>query len=131
MLKWLTLKTSDLDLYVNAPVTAFLYLFVNPCDFIRHLLISRLSIHTDLINMTVPRQSFYYCCVVIVFVILSCLILAALIICCERVDPLALLCLTFSCVLSFFVNGVLGQLLYLIVSIPDLCPLPYFNLKLQ
>ena len=40
--------------------------------------------------------------------------------CWERTDLLAFLCVMFSC---FF---VLGQVWYLIVSIPDLCLLPYF-----
>ena len=40
---------------------------------------------------------------------------------------LALLKVMFSGVLSLFHNGVLGQVWYLIVSIPDLCLLPYFN----
>ena len=40
---------------------------------------------------------------------------------------LALLKVMFSGVLPLFHNGVLGQVWYLIVSIPDLCLLPYFN----
>ena len=44
----------------------------------------------------------------------------------ERGDLLALLCVIFSCALVTFPYGVLGQVLYLIVSIPDLCILSYF-----
>ena len=41
--------------------------------------------------------------------------------CWERADLLALVCvfITFPC-------GILGQVWYLIVSIPDLCHLPYY-----
>ena len=42
----------------------------------------------------------------------------------ERADLLALLCVMFSCVLVTFPYGVLGQMWYLIVSIPDI---PYFH----
>ena len=45
--------------------------------------------------------------------------------CCERVYLLALLCVMFSCVVtSPYV--VQGKVWYLIVSIPDICLLPYF-----
>ena len=46
----------------------------------------------------------------------------------ERVDLLALLCVMFSCVFFTFQYGVLGQVCYLIVLIPDLCLL--FSLSL-
>ena len=46
--------------------------------------------------------------------------------CWERADLLALLCGMFSCVFVTFPYGVLGQVWYLIVSIPDRCILPYF-----
>ena len=39
---------------------------------------------------------------------------------------LALLNVMLSCVFVTFLFGVLGQVLYLIVLIPDLCLLPYF-----
>ena len=49
--------------------------------------------------------------------------------CWERADLLALLCVMFSCVFVTFIYGVLygvpGQVWHLIVSIPDLCLLPY------
>ena len=44
----------------------------------------------------------------------------------ERADLLALLYVMFSCVFVTFPYGVLGQIWYLIVSIPDLCLLSYF-----
>ena len=40
---------------------------------------------------------------------------------------LALLYLKFSCVFVTFPSGFLGHVLYLIVSIPDICLLLYFN----
>ena len=46
----------------------------------------------------------------------------------ERAGLLAFLCVTFSCAFITFPYGVLGQVWYLIVSIPDLCLLTYFNL---
>ena len=50
--------------------------------------------------------------------------------CWERADFLALLCMKFSCVFVTFPYGILGQVWYLIVSIPDLCLLPYHSLAL-
>ena len=47
--------------------------------------------------------------------------------CWERADLLALLCVMFSCVFVTFPYGVLGQVWYLIVSIPDICLLPFFG----
>ena len=44
----------------------------------------------------------------------------------KRADLLALLCVMFYCVFGTFPCGVLGQVWYLIVSIPDLCLLSYF-----
>ena len=46
--------------------------------------------------------------------------------CWEMANPLALLCVMFSCVFVTLSYGVLGQVWYLIVWIPDLCILPYF-----
>ena len=40
-----------------------------------------------------------------------------------KTDLFALLCMMFSFVFVTFPCGVLGQVWYLIVSIPDLCPL--------
>ena len=47
--------------------------------------------------------------------------------CWKRVNLLALLYVMFSCVFVSFRNGVLGQVWYLIASIPDLSLLPYFD----
>ena len=47
--------------------------------------------------------------------------------CWERANLLALLYVMFSCVFATFLCGVLGQVWYLIVSIPDLCFLTYFK----
>ena len=47
--------------------------------------------------------------------------------CWERADLLALLYVMFSCVFVTFPYGVLGQVCYLIVSIPDFCHLPFFE----
>ena len=41
--------------------------------------------------------------------------------------PLGSLSVMFSCVFVTFPHGVLGQVWYLIISIPDLCLLPYFK----
>ena len=38
-------------------------------------------------------------------------------------------CVIFSCTFVTFLCGVLGQVWYLIVLIPDICLLPYFRLK--
>ena len=43
-----------------------------------------------------------------------------------KADLLALLCVMFSCVFDTFPCVILDQVRYLIVSIPDLCLLPYF-----
>ena len=51
--------------------------------------------------------------------------------CWERADPLGLLCVMFSCVFVTFPCGVLDQEWYFIVSIPDLCFLPYFRHELS
>ena len=46
--------------------------------------------------------------------------------CLVRADLLALLYVMVSCVFVTFLYGVLGQVWHLIVSILDLCILPYF-----
>ena len=46
--------------------------------------------------------------------------------CWERADLLALV-LMLNCVIVTFTFGILGQVWYLIVSIPDLSPLSYFQ----
>ena len=45
--------------------------------------------------------------------------------CWERADLLALVCGVYCEFVTFI--GILGQVWYLIVSIPDLCTLTYFN----
>ena len=47
--------------------------------------------------------------------------------CWERANLLALLCVMLYCVFVSFPCGFLGQVWYLIVSIPDLYLLTYFN----
>ena len=47
--------------------------------------------------------------------------------CWEGANLLAVLYVMFSCVFVTFPCGVLGQVWYLIVSIPDLCLLPYYE----
>ena len=54
-----------------------------------------------------------YCCLVVT--------------CWERADPLALF-VVINCVIVTFPYGILGQVLYLIVSIPDHCPFLTFIL---
>ena len=49
--------------------------------------------------------------------------------CWERADLLAPLFVTFSFAFVTFLYGVLGQVWYFIVSIPDLCILSYFLIK--
>ena len=46
--------------------------------------------------------------------------------CWERANLLALLCVMFSCVFVNYPYDVLGQVWYMIVSIPVLCLLPSF-----
>ena len=47
--------------------------------------------------------------------------------CLERADLMALLCVMFPCVFVTFPYGVLDQVWYLIVLIPDCCLLTYFH----
>ena len=47
--------------------------------------------------------------------------------CWDRADLLVLLYVGFSYVFVTFPYGILGQVWYLIVCIPDLCLLPYFR----
>ena len=51
--------------------------------------------------------------------------------CWERADLLAHLYVMFSCVFVTFPYGFLGQMWYFIVSIPDICLLPYFTSKMS
>ena len=45
----------------------------------------------------------------------------------ERADLLALVCCVYCEFVSHFPIGILGQVWYLIVSIPDLCTLTYLH----
>ena len=67
---------------------------------------------------------FSYLC--FVFVTFSCLFIAGW----ERAEQMALLYLMYYCVFVTFPRGVLGQVLCMIVSIPDLCLLSYFNIEM-
>ena len=49
------------------------------------------------------------------------------VICWERADLVALLYVMFYCVFVTFPCGILGQVWYLIVSIPDLCLFSFLN----
>ena len=85
--------------------------------------------------LTVPRRCFF-CGSFILFAFHVChavlSVLCSLVVTCrERADLLALLYVMFSCVFVTFPYGVLGLMLYLIVSIPDLCLLPYFKRPLK
>ena len=68
-----------------------------------------------------PFVDIFAVCVLCLSVILSCLFLARW----EKADLLALLNVMFSYVFVTFPYGVLGQACYLIVSILDLCFLPF------
>ena len=59
-----------------------------------------------------PLYASYYMCLVVT--------------CWERADLLALVCGVYLRVCHFLI-GILGQVWYLIVSIPDLCILTYFE----
>ena len=83
--------------------------------------------------LTIPRRCFfcgsfcYLCVCVCLSYCLVCSLQLFLATCWERGDILSLLFVMFSCVFVTFLNGVLGQICYLIVSIHDLCLLPYFG----
>ena len=64
---------------------------------------------------------------VLFFVLLSCasVYLCLVVTCWESADLLALVC--DACVFVTFPCGILGQVWYLIASIPDLCRLSYFS----
>ena len=64
--------------------------------------------------------SLVYCLVCVIQLVVTCW---------ERANIMALLYVMFSCVFVTIRYDVLGQVLYLIVSIPDLCLLAYFALN--
>ena len=63
-------------------------------------------------------------CVCHAFVSVNCCLVVT---CWESADLLALVVM-FNCIFVTFLCGILGQGLYWIVSIPDLCHLSYFHL---
>ena len=65
----------------------------------------------------------YFC---VMPVLLSVSSLQYCVTCWERADLLALLCVMFSCVFVTFPYDDMGQVWYLMVSIPDISLLPYF-----
>ena len=67
-----------------------------------------------------------YLCYLLVFVMLSCLFIAALWSSTGKGLTSWLLFVMFNCVFVTFSCGILVQVWYLIVSIPDLCHLSYF-----
>ena len=68
----------------------------------------------------------HLCYLCLVFVMLSCLFIAALWLPSGKGLTSWLLFAMFNCVFVTFLRGILGQVWYLIVSIPDLCCLSYF-----
>ena len=71
------------------------------------------------INLSNLPCLFFFCYIVLS---VSCSLVNT---CWERADFLALLYVTVSCVFVTFPKGILGQVWYLIVLIPDLCLLAY------
>ena len=70
----------------------------------------------------------HLCYLCLVFFMLSRLFIAALWSPAEKGLTSWLLFVMFKCVINIFQCGILGQVWYLIVSIPDLCRFPYFSL---
>ena len=80
-------------------------------------------------KLTIPRRDFFVnhlCYLRLVFVMLSRLFIAALWSPAGKVLTSWLLFVMFKCVFVTFPCGILGQVWYLIVSIPDLCHFSYF-----
>ena len=69
---------------------------------------------------------FCYLCLCVNHALLS-VYYSLVVTCWERAGLLTLLYVMFYCGFVSFPYGVLGQVWYLIVSIPDLCPLSYFS----
>ena len=68
---------------------------------------------------------FLFCLVLAMFLCAS-VYMCFVVTCWERADLLALVCGVY-CEFFHFPIGILGQVWYLIVSIPDLCTLTYFE----
>ena len=84
--------------------------------------------------LDVPRRCFF-CGPYLLFIFPVChaflyVHCSVVVTCWERANLLALLYVMFSCGFVTCPCGVLGQVWYLIVSIPDLCLLTYFELNL-
>ena len=62
---------------------------------------------------------------------LSCLFITAMWSPAGKVLTSLLLIMMFNCVFVTFPCGILGQVWYLIVSIPDLCPISYFGIQIR
>ena len=77
---------------------------------------------TKLFFLTILRP-YFFCDVCHAFESVHCCLLVTS---WERTDPLALFVM-FNCVFVLFPCGILGQVRYLIVSIPDICTLSYSN----
>ena len=71
----------------------------------------------------------YVCYLCLVFVMLSRLFIAALWSPAGKGLTIWLLFVMFNCTFVTFPCGILGQVLYLVAMIPDLCPLSYFNIN--
>ena len=69
----------------------------------------------------------HLCYSCLVFVMLTCLFIAALWSPAGKGLTSRLLFVMFNCVFVSFTCGILGQIYYLIVWIPDLCRLSYFH----
>ena len=72
---------------------------------------------------------YHLCCLCLVFVMFSCPFVAALWSPAGKGLTSWLLFVMFNCVFATFPCGILGQLRYLTVSIPDLCRLSYSESK--
>ena len=106
-------------------LTIIFFLYFGTTE-VRHLKAEYASVQFQVALMDLLKQIHLrgggVVCVIFVFNFLY----FAVITCWERADLLALWYIIFTCVFVTFPYGVLGQLWYLIVSIPDLCPLPFF-----
>ena len=88
------------------------------------LVITSSNFLTDRSEAVLILRIFFICiCLCHVVLPVSCSLVVT---CWERADVSALLYVAFCCVFVSFPYNVLGQVWYLIVSIPDLCLLPYF-----
>ena len=87
------------------------------------------------LNYDIGMKRCFFCGFILLFMFHVCLVslfvhCSLFVICWERADLLVLLCVMFYCAFVTFRCGVFGQLWCLIVSIPHLCLLSYFNVIL-